>query len=170
MSWRGQNCITFWNRGFPSRRISFLCKQGLLGMEHCHLFTAMTSAEKHILSPQARVFLVLQLGWGILAKPPTGLVLNCIRRYLQPLDLTEKEEKLNISRSLLKVQQSAETSWTYSVSAFFFPNSKFCFPKLNLAFTSIKSLQRAHLTACRKGITVWAETHQTWLHKDALTL
>lgn len=49
-------------------------------MERCHLFTAVTSVEKHIHSPQASVFLVLEAGWGFLAKPPIGLILEL---YLQ---------------------------------------------------------------------------------------
>lgn len=73
-------------------------------MEYCHLFTAMTSAQKHTISPQARIRLVLEAGWGILAKPPTGLILKL---YLQPLAVTE-EEKLNISRRL-----SAESTAVY---------------------------------------------------------
>lgn len=74
-------------------------------MEYCHLFTAMTSAQKHTISPQARIRLVLEAGWGILAKPPTGLILKL---YLQPLAVTEEEEKLNISRRL-----SAESTAVY---------------------------------------------------------
>lgn len=78
-------------------------------MERCHLFTAVTSAEKHIHSPQASVFLVLEVGWGILAKPPTGHF-GIVSAGTSSLLLSlRKQEKLNISRRLLEVQQSAQT-------------------------------------------------------------
>lgn len=132
MSQRGQSLIIFWNNGFPSRK-SLLCNQGLLGVENCHSFTAVTPA-KHILSPQTRVVLLLDVGWGILAKAKSGLnafkmliqhfvmpisLWNCICRYL----LLSQEEKLNISTRF-----SAEMSWKCRLSAFFlfeFPNSAF---------------------------------------------
>lgn len=149
MSQRGQSLIIFWNHGFPSRK-SLLCNQWLLGVENCHSFTAVTPA-KHILSPQTRVVLLLEVGWGILAKAKLGLnafkmliqnfvmpisLWNCICRYLQPLALTRGEAEHQhkvFCWNELKVQ-------TFSFFSFWIP--KFCFPGLHLAFTQMKSLQR----------------------------